>query len=145
MRDVFVVEAAHYVNDGVAFADIRQKFIAQPFAFGRAFDQTRNVHEFDDGGGDFFGVIHFAEYVQPFVGNGNDAHVRFDGAEGIICAFRPRVRDRVEKRRFAYVRQAHYAEFHFISPFRFLRVFFFYNCLLYCKRRKNTSFLICKR
>ena len=109
VRDVLVLETAHDVDDGVHLADVREEFIPQPLAVRGALDQPRDVHELDDGGGDLLAVVQGGELVQPLVRHGDDAHVGFDGAEGIVRGFRARVRDRVEQRRFSYVRQAYYA------------------------------------
>jgi hypothetical protein len=34
-----------YLHDGIAFADVGQEFVAQPFALRGPFDQARDVHE----------------------------------------------------------------------------------------------------
>ena len=112
MRHVFVVETAHDVHDRVHFADMRQKFIAQPFAPRRALYEARDVHEFDDGGRDLFAVIKSGQFCQPFVGHGYDAHVRLYRAERVICGFRAGMRDRVEQSGFAHVGQTYDTEFH---------------------------------
>ena len=109
MRHVLVRKTAHHVHDRVHFADMRQKFIAQPFAPGRALDQSRNVHEFDDRGGYFFAVVQGGEFIEPLVGYRHHAHVGLDGAERIIRGLCARVRDRVEKSGFAHVGKSHYA------------------------------------
>ena len=97
------------MDDGVHLADVREEFIPQTLALGCALHQPRDVHEFDDGGGDLLAVVQRGELLQALVRHGDDAHVWFDGAEGIVRGLRARVRDRVEQRRFSYVRQAYYA------------------------------------
>ena len=60
VMDVRVFKAAHDLHDGVHFADVGEKFIAQTFALRRAFDQAGDVHKLnrrrDDDGrfGDVF-------------------------------------------------------------------------------------------
>jgi hypothetical protein len=39
VNHVFVFEAANDVRDGVGFANVGQKLVAQPFAFGSAGDK----------------------------------------------------------------------------------------------------------
>ena len=109
VRHVFVVKAPYDVYDRVHFAYVGKEFVAQSFALGRALHEPRDVHEFDDGGGDLLAVVKRRELVQPFVGYGNDAHVGFDGAERIIRSFRTRVRDRIEKSGFPHVGKPDYA------------------------------------
>ena len=54
MGDVAVFEAAQHIGDGVYFADVCQKLIAQPFAFGGAFYKARNVDKGEAGGDNLF-------------------------------------------------------------------------------------------
>ena len=111
MDNVRVVKASYDVNDCVHFADMRQKFIAQALARGRALYKPRDVNEFQHRRRDLFGIVHFSQNVQPLVGNG----VRFDRAERVIRALRARFRDRVEKRAFSYVRKPYNSEFHSLT------------------------------
>ena len=49
-RDVMnigIFEAADDLHDGVDFADVREKFIPEAFARGRAFDEAGDVHKLD--------------------------------------------------------------------------------------------------
>ena len=43
MGDVFVFKASQHVNDGIDFANVAQKFVAQTFSLAGAFDQAGNV------------------------------------------------------------------------------------------------------
>ena len=45
MDDVFVLEAAHQIDDAVGLAYVREELVAEALAFGRAGDETRDVHE----------------------------------------------------------------------------------------------------
>ena len=112
MQDVFVLKAAHDMDDGVHLADIGQKLVAQALALRRALDQARDIDEFDGRRRVFLRVVHLGEPVEAFVGHGDDADVGFDGAEGVIGRFRARVRDRVEQGALADVRQTHDPHFH---------------------------------
>ena len=108
MHNVRAFKAAHHMHDGVAFADVAQKFIAQSLAFGRTLHQTGDVHKFHDGGRFFIGIPNFSQLVQPGVRHGHDAGIRVDGAErivrrsGIFGAG-----DGVEQRALADIRQAY--------------------------------------
>ncbi len=103
--NVFVFEAAHDMDDRVDFADMGKEFIAQSFAVRCALDKSRNVDKFDDGRCNFFAVVKSGELVQPFIGNGDDADVGFDGAERIIGGFCARMRDGVKECGFSDVRK----------------------------------------
>ena len=56
VNHVVVFKAAHHVDDGVGFADVREEFVAQPFAGAGACDQTGNIDELDNGALDFLRV-----------------------------------------------------------------------------------------
>ena len=105
--DVLIVEAPHYVDNGVRHADVGEELVSQALALAGALHQTRDVHELDDGGGGFLGIIHFAELVQPGVRHGHHAHIGIDGAEGVIGALRAGVGNSVEQGRFPHVGQTH--------------------------------------
>ena len=97
VHDVFIVEAAYNVHDGVGAADILKKLVAETRALARALDKTCDVNKFDNGGGLLLGVVHLGELVEALVGDGHHADVRLDGAEGVVGALRARVGDRVEE------------------------------------------------
>ena len=106
VHDVFIVEAAHNVHDGVGAADVLKELVAETRALARALDKTRNVDKFDDGGGLLLWVVHFGELVEPLIGHGHHADVRLDGAEGVVGALRARVGDRIEESGLADVRKS---------------------------------------
>ena len=112
MRDVFVLEASDDMNDGVHFADMREELISESLAVACALDEPCNIDEFDDGGGDFFAVIKSCELVQPFIGDGDHAHVGLDGAEWVVCGIRTCVRDGIEEGGFSHIGKTYDAEFH---------------------------------
>ena len=82
--DVVIVKAAHHLHDGVHFTDIRQELVAQSGSFRGALDQAGNVHEFNERGDDFFRAGHVGKHLQAGVRHRDHAHVRINGAEGII-------------------------------------------------------------
>ncbi|CQC00352.1 Uncharacterised protein [Salmonella enterica subsp. enterica serovar Typhimurium str. DT104] len=49
MDDIVVLKAANHVTDSFSFTDIGQELVTQPFAFGRAFYQTGDIHELHRG------------------------------------------------------------------------------------------------
>ena len=89
MHDVLVVETTEHMNDCVRLTDIGEELVSESFAFAGTFDQPRNIHDFNGSrNNSSLGFAQFAEFDEAFVGNGNDAHIRFDRAEGEIGALR---------------------------------------------------------
>ena len=117
MNDVVVLKATDDMENRVHLTDVSEKLVSESFALGSALDQSRDVNEFDHGGGHLCGVVHFRQIVQPFVRHGYHADVRLNGAEGVVRGFSPRVGQCVEKRAFAHIGQSHDSEFH--SPVSF--------------------------
>ena len=68
--DVFVLKAAHDMDDGVHLANVCQKLVAKPLAPGRAAHEPGDIHELNDGGRVLFGVVHLRQHVEPFVRHG---------------------------------------------------------------------------
>ena len=111
VRDVFVLETAHDVSNGVDLADVFQKFVAEPFALRRALYQPGNVDEADGCGRSFFGAVKFRQDLKARIGHGDDADVRLNRAERIIRRLCARLRYRVKQRRLAHVRQTDDTDF----------------------------------
>ena len=107
VHDVLIVEAAHYMNDGVGAADVLQELVAQARALTGALYQAGNVHELNDGGRLFVRLVHLCQLVQPRVRHGHHAHVGLNGAEGIVGAFGAGIGDGVEQGTLAHVGQPH--------------------------------------
>ena len=106
VHDVFIVEAAHNMHDGIGAADVLKELVAETCALARALDKTRDVDKFDDGGGLLLGVVHLGELVEALVGDGHHADVRLDGAEGVVGALGACVGDGVEQSGLADVRKS---------------------------------------
>jgi hypothetical protein len=47
VMNVAVFKTAHHLHDGVHFANVVEKLIAQPFARARAFDQSSDIDKLD--------------------------------------------------------------------------------------------------
>ena len=112
MGDVAVDEAAHDMGDGVAFADIGEKLVAETFALGGAAHQPGDVDKSQAGRNDFLGAGDFGQHFKARVGHGDVADIGLDGAERIIGRLRRRrLRQGVEQGGFADIRQADNAAF----------------------------------
>src|SRR5690606_3809058 len=112
MGDVVVLEAAQHMNYRVHLTNVGEELVAQPFSFGSAAHQPRNIHEGDAGGDDLLGTGHGCNLVQSRIRHCNFARVRLDGAERIVGGLSGRgARKRIEQRRFADIRQADDAAF----------------------------------
>lgn len=55
MSDVTVFKATQDVDDGVGFADVGKKLVAESLTFGGSFYQAGNINEFKLGRYDVFG------------------------------------------------------------------------------------------
>ena len=112
MDNVVVLEAADDVNDRIGLADVGQELVAEAFPLGSAAHKPGNVNEFDNGRRIFLGVIHVRQDIQALVRYSDDAYVRIDRAERIVCRLRACVGECVEQRALADIRQADDTKFH---------------------------------
>ena len=111
MDDVVVFKATHHIHDGIGFADVRQKLVAQAFTGAGTGHQPGDVHKLDDGGHDALWRDDLRQLLQTRVGHFHHAHIRLDGAEGVVFSRDTRFGEGVEQGGLAYVGQAHDAAF----------------------------------
>ena len=104
--DVWVVEAADHLDDGVGLSDVGEELVAEPFAFGGAFDEACDIDEGNGGRNDLFAAGLERERLEARVGHFDDADIGIDGAEGIVFRGDLFASQRVEEGRFADVRKA---------------------------------------
>ena len=69
MGDVAILEAAHHMGDRVAFANIGEKLIAEPFAFRGAAHEPGDVDEGEPGRNDRLRIRRFPR-ASPSRGSG---------------------------------------------------------------------------
>ena len=106
MGDVVIVKAARDMDERVHLADVAEKLIAQPFAFGGTAHEAGNVDEVDRGGDLFCGLFDLRQPQKARIGDGNLADIGLDGAEGVVFGLRVcGERQRVEEGRFADIGQ----------------------------------------
>ena len=75
------------MGNGIGFADIGEKLVAQTFAFGCAGYQTGNINKFHAGGYLFFWLDYSGNSILPRIGNRYDTGIGFNGAEGeVFCS-----------------------------------------------------------
>src|SRR5690606_31486172 len=77
MQDVSALEAADDVKNRVDLADVGQELVAQPLTAAGPADDTGDVDDADGGGDDLFTLDELLDDVEPLVGNGDNADVRF--------------------------------------------------------------------
>ena len=112
MGDVAVLEAAHHMGDRVAFADIGEELVAEPFALRGAAHEARDVDEGEAGRDDLLRARNLGQHGEARVGHGDVADIRLDRAERIVGRLgRGGLRQGVEERGLADIRQAHDAAF----------------------------------
>ena len=85
-----------------------RNWFPSPSAVLGAFHQAGDVNELKNRRDDLLRVTDFREHLQPFIRNGNDSLIGFDGAEPIIGRHRlSGLGYRVEESAFADVRQTY--------------------------------------
>ena len=100
MDNVWIIEAAQYMQYGIRFPDIGQKLIAKALAFAGPLHQAGNVYHLDGIGDQILRLYQFSQSVQTLVGNGDGAHVGLNGAERKIGRLSPCIRQAIEQGRF---------------------------------------------
>ena len=90
MGDVVILETAHDMGDGVAFADIGEELVAEPFAFRGAAHEAGDIDEGEPRRDDFLGTGDASQTLEARVGHRHIADIRLDGAERIIRRLRRR-------------------------------------------------------
>ena len=94
--DVGILEAANDVHDRVGLANVGEELVAESFAFGRAFDESRDVDELHDSRHRSLWLDDPRELTEARVRHFHHPDVRLDGAERIIRSFRLRRGEGVE-------------------------------------------------
>ena len=80
------------MDDGIYFSDMRKELIAQALTFIRTAHESRNVDKLYRCGRELFRIIHFCEYVEPLVRDGDYADIWVDCAERIVRGLRTGLR-----------------------------------------------------
>ena len=106
---VRVLEAAHNVHNRVAFADVREKLVAQPLAVACALHKPSDVDKFDRRWHDLLALGNLRQHPPTLIRHSHHAHIRVDRAERIVRRFRPGFCDAVEKRALTNIRKANNA------------------------------------
>src|ERR1700751_2005743 len=100
------------MHDGIDLPNGGEELVAETFALRGAAHQAGYVDEGDARRDDLLGLGKRAELFQARIWHRDLADVRLDGAEWIVGRLRRRrLRQRIEERRFADVRQADDAAF----------------------------------
>ena len=94
------------MDDGIHLPDIGQKLIPKALALGGALHQPCDVHEFNDCRGEFLGLMHLPQPLQPLIRDGDHTHVGVDGAEGVVIRRNPGAGNGVEEGGLAHIGQA---------------------------------------
>ena len=112
VHHVGVFETAQHIGDGVDFADVAEKLVAETFALGGAAHEPGDVDERQPRRNGSSRARDLAQLVETWIGHADVADVGLDGAKGIVGSLRRRrLRQRVEEGGLADVRQAHDAAF----------------------------------
>ena len=107
MRDIVVSETAYHLQNGLCFADIGQKPIAQALTFRGALDQAGDINKLHMGRRLFFRPDQIGQLPKARIGHRHHADMRVNRAKGIIFSGDGRAGQRVKERRFTHIGQAH--------------------------------------
>ena len=88
VMNIRIFKTADDLHDGIDFADVGEKFVAQTFALRRAFDEAGDIHEFDCGRNNDLRLGDLLQHFEPRIRHRDDADVRIDRAKRIIRRLR---------------------------------------------------------
>ena len=111
MNHVVVFKAAHHIDGGIGFANMRQEFVAQALAGARASNQARNVDKLNNGRHDALRGDDGSQFLQAGIGYFHHARVGLNGTKRIVFGCNACFGQGVEKGGLANVGQAHNAAF----------------------------------
>ena len=111
MGDVVVVKTAEHMQNGIRFADIGEKFIAEALTLGGTLHQTCDVDNLHRGGHHGAWIAKFHKTGKSVVGYGYHAHIGLYCAEWKICRLRFRIAQAIEKSGLSHIGQAHDSTF----------------------------------
>jgi len=106
--DIGIVEAPDDMKNCVDVAYVREKLIAETIAFVGAADKAGNINKLKSCRNGFRGPEDLCESVESIVGDGDNANVWVDRAEGIIGYLCSGGRDGVEESRFSNIGESDY-------------------------------------
>ena len=96
MHHILVVKAAHHVHDGIGFADVSQKLVAQTFTFRRTCHQPGDINELHNGRLHALRFDDLGQSIQPRIWHFHNADVRLNGAKRIVLGSNTRLGQGVE-------------------------------------------------
>ena len=112
MNHIIIFKTAHHMHDGVDFANVGQKFVAQAFSLACPLHQTSDINKLHSR---WNGVLTFAEVrqrLETVVRNRHRAHIGLDRAERKIGSLRLSVGHQcVEQRGLAHIGQSNNSGF----------------------------------
>ena len=106
MHNVGVGEGARHLANGVGLANVRKELVTQALTLRRTTHNTRDIHERNGRGNDALRTKDLGELVQTRIGKRNDAHIRFDGCEGVVRSQNSRAGQSIKQSGLANVGQA---------------------------------------
>ena len=81
MNDVFILKAAHHMDDGVHLAVVGQELVSEALAFACALHEAGDVDKLNPSGEDVDGTGNLGEHLHAVVRHGHQTRVRFNRAE----------------------------------------------------------------
>ena len=101
---LLIVEASDHLDQGIGIADVREEFVAHPFALTGAFGESGNIHNLHGGRDHLLRGLEVFQVVEPGIGYIHHAHVGLVGSEGKTGCFHLGVGHTIEQSGFAHVR-----------------------------------------
>ena len=107
MGNIPILKAADNLCHRIHLTDMLQELVAQALTLGGTLHQAGNIHKAESCRSGLLGVIHLMQHLQPLVRHINDAHIRLNGAERIICRLGTCLGNGVKQCAFAHIRQSY--------------------------------------
>ena len=103
---VVIDETAQHVQHRIDFADVGEELVSESFTEGGTADESGDVDKLKARRDDALRFDERGDALQSLVGHRHHADVRLNGGEGIVRCERTGVRQCVEERGFADVRES---------------------------------------
>ena len=88
MDHIGILKAAHYMNDRIYLTNVCKELISKSLSLGCSLYKSCNIHELDHSRCHFLWMIKIPEKLQSLIRDCNNAHIRINGTEWIVCWFR---------------------------------------------------------
>ena len=106
MLDIRIIKTSYDMDDRIRLTDIRKKLVAKTFSLGSTLDKTSNIRELKRRVDNLLRMEELDDLIHSLIRNLHDADIRIDRRKRIVLSQNLAVRDGVEQRGLAYIRQS---------------------------------------